>query len=366
MNVLKRRGFICGAATLPLTGAGAAPTDQRSLRARAGEKKIFFGSMVTLNDIADPDYSRLVADECAIITPGLEAKWPAVEPAEGEFNFRPMDALADFATGSGLRLHMHNLIWGVALPRWAVAALAQGRGREIMHRHIATLAGRYRGRVHSWDVINEPIDPRWPSDRSGLVTTPWWHGMGPEFVRAAFAETAAADPACSLMINDDDLEYDLPDRERKRVTYLRLIEGWLRQGMKLNALGLEAHLKPWLPIAEQPYRRFLRDLADMGLKLRVTEFDVNDRTLPPDTAVRDRIVAGATKRFLDLVLDEPAVDTLIVWGLSDRATWMQHDPAGRRLDGLPPRPSPYDVHLAAKPMRAAIAAALEGTRCRPA
>jgi endo-1,4-beta-xylanase len=346
--------------------ASAAPPPVQSLRACASGKNILFGSMVTLNDLADPDYARLVADECAIITPGLEAKWPYTEPQEGVFRFEKLDALADFAAAARLRLHMHNLIWANGLPAWTLAALAAGRGRATMHRHIAEVAGRYRGRVHSWDVLNEPVEPHWPSDRAGLMTTPWWHGMGPDYVLDAFAEAATADPSASLMINDDNLEYDLPDRDKKRREYLRLIEGWLRRGMQLNALGLEAHLKPWLPIAEQPYRRFLHELAGMGLKLRVTELDVDDHTLAPDIAARDRLTADYAKRFLDIVLDEPAVDTLIVWGLSDRATWMLHDPTCRRADGLPPRPSPYDTHLQAKPMRAAIAAALRGAPSRPA
>jgi endo-1,4-beta-xylanase len=365
MGDLRRRGFMTAMATLPALGGKDRQADSPSLRACASKKNILFGTMVTLRDISDPNYARLVTDECAIITPGVEAKWPFTEPAEGVFRFGPLDTLADFAAASSLRLHMHNLIWSVFLPPWTIAALAQGRGLEIMHRHIATVAGRYRGRVHSWDVVNEPVNPDYPADRAGILTTPWWHSMGPDFIVDAFNETSIADPAVRMMVNDDDLEHDSAGCEKKRTIYLRLVEAWLRRGMKLNALGLEAHLKPWLPLAERPYRRFLQELAGMGLKLRITELDVNDRSLPPDIATRDRIVAAITKRFLDLVLDEPAVDTLIVWGLSDRATWMLRDPGGRRPDGLPPRPSPYDAHLAAKPMRAAIAASLAGARSRP-
>ncbi len=142
--------------------------------------------------------------------------------------------------------------------------------------------------------------------------------IGPQFVTLALAATHAAAPGARLLINDDDLEYDAPDRERKRTTYLRLIESWLKQGAPLHGFGLEAHLKPWLPIADLQYRRFLHELAGFGLKLYVTELDVCDRTLASDIAARDRAVADVTRHYLDLVLDEPAVCTVITWGLSDR------------------------------------------------
>jgi endo-1,4-beta-xylanase len=234
-----------------------------------------------------------------------------------------------------------------------------------MARHIATEVGRYSGRVDSWDVINELVDPRWPSATDGICTTPWRRALGADFVPAALREAHAADPNATLLINDDDLEYDAPDREKKRNIYLRLIEAWLKQGVPLTGFGMEAHIKPWERIAEKPYRRFLSELGAFGLKLYVTEFDVCDRLLPADIAARDDAVAEATRNYFDLVLDEPAVRTVITWGLYDGATWMLRDQAGERADGLPPRPLPYDAFLQPKPMRAALAESFRAARHRP-
>jgi endo-1,4-beta-xylanase len=367
-EVMLRRRFL-GAGLASLLPMAAMPEDGagRSLRDAAAARNIRFGSEVTLPDITnDPAYARLIAAECAIITPGLEAKWGFTEPAPGQFRFGPMDALAAFAKRNRLGLHMHNLIWSVALPRWTVAAIAQGTESAIMARHIAMLVGRYQDQVESWDVINEPADPRWPSGPEGLCNTPWRKGLGPAYVDEALRDARAANPRVQLMINDDDLEYDAPDRDRKRQIYLNLVADLKKRRVPLGGFGLEAHLKPWRQIAEARYRRFLRDLADMGLTLSVTELDVCDRSLPAEIGARDAAVAAFTKRYLDLVLDEPATRTVITWGLSDRSTWMLRDPAGQRPDGLPPRPSPYDSHLQPKPMRAALLAAFAGARERPA
>jgi endo-1,4-beta-xylanase len=288
-----------------------------------------------------------------------------VEPFEQKFSFAPLDGLVRFAESHGLRLHMHNLIWAVGLPAWTIDALEAGRGADVMARHIAKTAGRYRGKVDSWDVINELVDPRWPSAPDGICNTPWRRALGATFVPDALRQTRMADPDAGLLINDDDLEYDAPDREKKRNIYLRLIETWLRQGVPLTGFGLEAHLKPWLPIAAKQYRRFLRELAGFGLTLYVTELDVCDRTFGPDIAARDMAVAACAKDYLDLVLDELAVRTVITWGLSDGTTWMLRDRAGQRADGLPPRPLPYDSGLRPKPMRGALAAAFAAAPHRP-
>jgi endo-1,4-beta-xylanase len=362
--MLGRRGFLATSATLPLMASTLPETE--SLRGLAASRNIAFGTEITLADIADdPQYASLVAQECAIITPGVEAKWGYIEPAEGIFRFGPMDALADFARNAGLRLHMHNLIWAVGLPKWTLQALQQGRGASMVTRHTRKVADRYRDLTDSWDVVSEPVDPRWPSDKDGICLTPWRNALGQQFVPIALSAMHDAVPAARLLINDDDLEYEAPDRDRKRTTYLRLIETWLKSGAALHGFGLEAHLKPWLPMADDAYRRFLHELAGFGLKLYVTELDVCDRTLAADIGARDRAVADLTRRYLDLVLDEAAVCTVMTWGLSDRGSWMLRDPAAFRPDGLKPRPLPYDAHLTAKPMREAIATAFRAARFRP-
>lgn len=338
-----------------------------SLRAIAARKNVLFGSEVTLADIeADPAYANLIAQQCAVITPGIEAKWGYTEPNEGAFRLGPLDALASFATKNGLKLHMHNLIWAVGLPKWTIAAIAEGRESAIMARHIATLVGRYQDQVESWDVINEPVDPRWPSGPEGLCRTPWRNGLGPGYIDQALRDAAAINPRLRLLINDDDLEYDATDREQKRMIYLRLIDQLRRHDVPIHGFGLEAHLKPWLTLAEPAYRRFLAGLADLGLLLYVTELDVCDRYLPADTGLRDQAVADFAKRYLDIVLDNPATRSVTTWGLSDRSTWMVRDLAGRRADGAAPRPLPYDTLLAAKPMRDALVSAFMHARARPA
>ncbi len=351
MNVT-RRTLLAGAAC-----SAAAP--DRSLKRRAAARGLLFGSAVSSTLLASsPAYAALVARECSVVVPEIEAKWAATEPAEGRFEFAKLDQVMAFARWHGMAVRLHNLAWGVYNPPWLAGALAGGRAGPVLRAHVAAVAGRYRGQVLAWDVLNEPSDPRW-NQADDLVNIGWKKALGAGYVDEAFAAAHDADPQARLFINDDLLEYDDAAGRAKREGYLRLIPRLLRRGVKLGGFGLEAHLRPERPFAPGPYRAFLRELAGMGLVIHVTEFDISDRTLPAGVVARDGALAGLCKAFLDTVLDERAVRAVLTWGLTAGHSWLTTAAEVARTDGLPPRGLPYDGGLVRLPMWEAIGRALD-------
>ncbi len=354
---MQRRSFIAGATSAALSGGPATLSERASARGRQ------FGAMVEQRRLAgDAAYAAAVARDCAVVVPGTEAKWAATEPAPGDFRFQALDAVAAFAGVHGKRLRLHNLVWSVWNPPWLKAALAEGQGRDLLKRHIAAVAGHTVGRAWAWDVVNEPVDTRWPADADGLCTNGWWHALGPRYVEEAFWCAHEADPSARLFVNDDWLEY--PACAAKRAKYVRIIEGLVARGVPIHGFGLEAHLLPDEVFDAGPYRRFLADIAATGLTIHVTELDVRDRSLPSDADRRDAIVADALRRYLDTTLDEPAVEAVITWALTDRYNYQNTDPAMQRLDGLPSRGGLLDGDLARKPAWYAVAGALDHARRR--
>ena len=385
---IRRRRFLAvagvgGAATLALADTRVSraarpvpvstqdPNDSRvPLRLLASRRGIRFGTEIVSAEIdADPAYRSLIARECASVTPGLEAKWNAVEPAPGRFRYAPLDTVVDFAAAHGMAVRMHTLVWGPAMPPWLDATLRHGtraKAEAALARHVAAVVGRYRGRVRCWDVCNELSDPLWHRGPEGLTMTPWRRALGPAVVPLAFALTRQADPDAILFVNEDGLEWQGARFDEKRLTYLRLLEAWLRQGVPIGGFGLQTHLGTSYAFDPRAYRRFLADLASLGLVIDLTELDVRDRDLPADPAARDRAAADLVRRVLDVALDERAVAAVTTWGLADRYTYENTDRAFARDDGLPSRPLPFDADLRAKPMRDAIARAFAGAPDRRA
>src|SRR3546814_4627251 len=101
---------------------------------------------------------------------------------------------------------------------------------------------------------------------------------------------------------------------------------------------------------------FLDEAVGMGYRLLITEFDVKDKALPSDVAVRDAKIADYTRRYFDLMLGYEQLGDILAWGMVDKYSWLQG--FAPRDDGREVRACPYDDAYAAKPMRAAIAASL--------
>ena len=109
-------------------------------------------------------------------------------------------------------------------------------------------------------------------------------------------------------------------------------------------------------------RRFLDAVTAMGYGLVITELDVRDNRLPVDPVPRDQAVADFTRGYLDLMFAYPGLRDVLLWGMSDRYSWIEgFEP---RTDGARRRPCPYDADFAPKPMRAAIAAAIAAAPVR--
>ena len=60
---------------------------------------------------------------------------------------------------------------------------------ERMRAHITAVVGRYRGRIHAWDVVNEALD-----EDGTLRRTPWLEAIGDDYIAKAFAFAREADP----------------------------------------------------------------------------------------------------------------------------------------------------------------------------
>ena len=200
--------------------------------------------------------------------------------------------------------------------------------------------------MHSWDIVNEAIDLK--SGRSdALRETPWLKAFGPSYIDDAFRAARTADPHALLVYNDWGCEAG--ENDRFRAVTLDFLERALSRGVPVDALGLQGHLAAFGPQVDQKkLRNFLAQVKAMGLKILVTEHDVEDEGGPYDTALRDRAVADASRRFLEVVLDCDATVAVLTWGLSDR--FLEPEGWREKLFEAHPRALPLDADLARKPL----------------
>ena len=335
---------------------------EQPLRVHATGHGLLYGAAAAYGPLRnDPDYSAHFAEECNLLVPENVLKWTTVHPVPDRFDFVPGDFLARFAASHEIQMRGHTLVWHEQLPGWFASAVNRENARDYLETHIRTVMGHYQGHMHSWDVVNEAIRPE-DGREDGLRRTPWLELLGPEYLEIAFAAAAGADPHALTGYNDFGLDYDTPQDDRKRQSVLAMLRRLKKQNVPLQAFGMQAHLSA----GQQKnfdagiLRRFLGEIAALGLKILITELDVNDAGLPEDIEARDRAVAEVYGSYLTAALAEPAVIAVLTWGLTDKYTWLGS--RNRRPDGSPVRVLPLDREFHRKPAWDAIAKALDTRR----
>ncbi len=231
-----------------------------ALSSAASGKRPFYGTAIGTSDLALQPRKHVILRDCDLVTPEYEMKWDAICRHPQEPDYGACDTLVAFASGNGLAFHGHTLWWHEAIP----AAHREGRDKtfpEAALQHLRATVSRYAGRLRSWDVVNEALEPA--HDRQdGLRIAPFLHAMGPDYIGLAFREAAALDPAAILVLNEMGLEYAHPDAGKKRRAMLALLERELPRGTPIACLGIQSHLTAMEQPRRHPeLRAFLREIA---------------------------------------------------------------------------------------------------------
>ena len=253
----------------------------------------------------------LLEEQFNQITAENDMKWALIHPREGTdgHDFVPADAFVNFGLSNKMYLVGHTLVWHSQTPNWVFAGTNppptnvtanvaantnapgsnQGRrggfgggfGRyngprasreellQRMREHIHTVVGRYKGKIKSWDVVNEAI-----ADGPGtnvLRNSLWSEIIGPDFIAKAFQYAHEADPDAILRYNDYGLE-----NAAKRKKLITLIKSLQEQKVPVHAIGSQAHLN--VSITFDAMDQALKELAALGLPIHITELDVNTAT----------------------------------------------------------------------------------------
>ena len=245
--LIHRRDFIAALGSLGLAQwlqpAAKAQPATPSLQQLAGQKGLLFGSCLALKYcVQAPEYQQLFLAQCGIATPEVNMKWNSLSSQPGIYDFATADRFVYFCALNHLQVRGHTLIWHDALPAWVAPQLDAENGRKIMTDHIAKVAGHFAGKLYSWDVVNEVLDPASPRP-DGLRETPWLRSCGDDYLELAFRTAAAADPKALLVWNETYLEVSNGFGQNKRTAMLAMLDRMLARGVPIRGIGLEAHLR---------------------------------------------------------------------------------------------------------------------------
>ena len=283
------------------------------------------------SDGVDTAGVELITKQFNQISPENLLKFQPVHPAADRYAFDAQDRYVQFGVDRKMQVVGHTLVWHNQTPAWVFQGLdGKPADRETllarMRDHIHTVVGRYKGRIHGWDVVNEAID-----EDGALRKAPWHDGIGDDYVAKAFEFAHEADPDVELYYNDYNLE-----KPAKRAGVIRLVKDLKARGLRIDGIGNQGHWRLETPTIGE-IEEALVDLHSTGLKVMYTELDIN--LLPQagrgaDPTVANPYASGLPEekqqqlaaRYADIfgvfLRHRDAVTRVTFWGLSDADSWL--------------------------------------------
>ena len=292
--------------------------------------------------------SAIAATQFNTITPENVLKWEAVHPQPDEYNFAPGDQFVAFGEANDMFIVGHTLVWHSQTPAWVFqdengAPLDREGLLARMEDHISTVVGRYKGRIGGWDVVNEALN-----DDGTLRQTPWLNIIGEDYLQKAFEFARAADPDAELYYNDYSLF-----GSAKRQGAIRLIKSIQAAGIRVDGVGEQGHYTMGGPSFET-LDSTLTDLAGLGIKVMITELDVDvlprenlsaeisiNQAYHPEynpytegiTPEADQAHADRYKGYFDVfVRHADHLERVTFWGVTDGSSWLNGWPVPGRTN----------------------------------
>ena len=316
------------------------------------------GMGVDRQDLDAPDVWELVKRHASSVTVENAMKPGPTQPRPGEFTFERADRVVAAARDAGLEIHGHTLVWHRSTPDWMFEdqngdPVSKDLLRERLRAHIQGVAGHYRGKVVSWDVVNEALADG--GGESDFRNSPWYQILGFEYLLEAFLAAEAADPEALLFYNDYGLEKD-----PKRTRALRLIQRLRDAGAKVDGIGIQAHLQVDSPSISEIEQSILA-FREAGLKIHISELDVSmypwrrpgSELIEADRIHEDGLTeegeAALTQRYAELFAlfrkHHQSIYKVTFWNTHDGRSWLNNHPVRGRVD----HPLLFDRDLNPKP-----------------
>ncbi len=302
----------------------------------------------------DQSGDALIESQFNSISPENALKWIVVHPQPDKYDFDLADKYVAFGLEHHMFIHGHNLVWHSQVPQWVFHddkgdLLSRDALLARLHDHILTVVGRYKGKINSWDVVNEALN-----EDGTLRQSLWYKIIGPDYIEKAFQYAHEADPNVQLFYND----YNLTN-EPKREGAIALIKKLQTEGIPITGIGLQDHDHLTVPTVEQEDAT-ITAFADLGLKVAISELDVDvlpsrerqatadvsaasqqnaaqDAALNPYVnGLPDSVQKELALRYADLfrvyLKHRDAIERVTFWNLTDGESWLNNFPVRGRTN----------------------------------
>ena len=263
-------------------------------------------------------YLAVVTKEYNSLTPENAMKIATIHPSENTYNWTDGDWLVSFAVQNHQRVHGHTLIWYQSLPAWVTGFQGDSAAWEhLVKTHIQTIVAHFKGKVGSWDVVNEAFE-----DDGTMRKSIWWQKLGPDYIARCFQYAHEADTAALLFYNDYGHEYSVA----RRTAIINMVNDLKNRGIPIHGIGLQMHTR--YNMTQANLAAAITSAAQTGLKVHIAELDIavnpnND----PNLVFTPSLAAAQAQQYKFIVQTYHAIPQaqqfgMTTWNVSDADSWI--------------------------------------------
>jgi endo-1,4-beta-xylanase len=284
------------------------------------------------------------------ISPENGLKWIKVHPEPDQYDFDFGDQYV--AVGEKLNAFVvgHTLAWHQQVPDWVFektdgSPKTKSELLKTLEDHIETVVGRYKGKIHGWDVVNEAI-----GDDGEFRKSKWFEIAGVDFIKTAFRKAHQIDPAAELYYNDYNVY-----NSKKRTAILKLATEMRAEGIRIDGIGMQGHYMLRSPGIEEIEKGII-EIHSAGFKVMITELDVDVLKRPKEaigadlaktyefqseynpysTGLPESVQLELSRRYSDIFqlyyTHRDKISRVTFWGIHDGASWLNNWPVKGRTN----------------------------------
>ena len=313
----------------------------------AFKSNFLIGSAVNDNLVSKKDSlgEQIVLTEYNTITPENSMKWMYMEPEQGKFEFETADNYIDFSTKNDIAFIGHNLVWHSQLAGWVEKIDSKEELSASLKNHVQTVAARYSGKIHGWDVVNEALN-----EDGTLRNSLFLKQLGPDYLINSFKWAQEADPKAELYYNDYNMT-----RQEKRAGAIKLVKDIQASGARIDGIGMQAHWGLEDPTLEEIETSIL-EYSDLGIQVMITEFDItvlpnpwdlegaevsqnfegSEHMNPYTKELPDSVNTQLAQRYKDIFSlfkkHSDKISRVTFWGINDGVSWLNSWPIEDRTN----------------------------------
>ena len=275
-------------------------------------------------------YLNVVSNEFNSITAENVLKFYSLHPKRDVFTFTMGDTVVNFALANKKRMHGHCLVWHESAPKWLNEFEGDSTSWDsILKTHIQTVLTHYKGKMTSWDVVNEAFfdDGNYRTEKSNATRKSdkiyWYNHLGADYIAHAFQYAHEADPATLLFYND----YNQESSAAKLKAIIAMVTDFKQRGIPIHGLGLQMHIN--IKTKNEGIITMLKEVAKTGLLIHISELDIsvnrhNDSTL----VYNDSLKALQSEKFAFVVeqykklIPKKQQYGITCWNVGDADSWL--------------------------------------------